>query len=160
LNPKTVTHVIQQPSPCYAPREAHDLTLSTLLSKKGRHSLPSFLEGANVGAFQASGVASTQDEIPLTSFNGCSPISFIWLSIISHGLKIRERPHLFYWYLQGRGLLCRLVVETTIQVTSDIDTNGKGNLSLNVVPGVSISRRRSRRTPVKVHPYSRCPCII
>lgn len=52
------------------------------------------------------------------------------------------------------------MVETTAQVTPNMDTNGKQIFSLNVVPDVSITRSISRRTPVKLELYSHCPCLI
>lgn len=52
---------------------AHDLTLSTLSKEKGGTAFLASLEEANVCAFQANGVASTQDEVPQASPALCSP---------------------------------------------------------------------------------------
>lgn len=167
LNPRLL--LTSSNSPClvtHPPGRTTSIDPSSA-KKGGTAAFLALLEEANVGAFQANGVASTQNEVPQVEHRVMPSAHLnIFLSLlrlmVAHRLlhlvtynfswtycKIQERPYLFHWYsLHGCGLLCQLVVETRKRI-----------LSLNVVPGDSITRRISVRTPVKLQPYSRCRCL-
>src|SRR5260370_27494687 len=77
--------------PCYAPRGAHDLTLWTLINKKGDTASLAFLEleEVNVGVFQ-------------TNFQPRLRLRHLLPNIFLSSL----RTYLFYWYLHGSSLSC------------------------------------------------------
>jgi len=59
----------------------------------------------------------------------------VFYNSVSHGLEIKKRPYIFYWYslAHGCGLLCWLVVETTARVPSRVHPKYRHKCEANFV---------------------------